>query len=260
MCSFSPRMKARRPRGTNAIAVTAAIASLLSLVSLTSVAHADPASEALALKTFAEGRRHFEARRYDDALRAFQSSLDALPSPNTRLYLARCLREQGKIASAHSMFRVTSSEAEDRVRATGDKRYGATQRSAAVEAERLQPLVPHLTLRLEPAAGAKEADVARASVAVDGVAVSRGQLAAPLDLDPGPHTITVYGPHLKRTETPVTVAQSDAKTIAVAIERTPFGTLRVALKTKPAGVQSKPIERRAWRSSTASGRPQLLEL
>lgn len=206
------------------------------LLLATAVASPAAADEALALKSFENGRRLFEAHDYAEALRAFETSHDAMPSPNTRLYVARCLREQGKVARAYATFLLVSREAEDRVRATGDKRYVPTQKSAALEAERLKPLVPHVTLRLVPAAGARAADVERAAITLDGQPVAKAQLAGPLDLDPGPHALVVTGPHLKRTETAVTVAPSETKTVDVPVERVPFGKIVVALKTRPAGL------------------------
>lgn len=202
----------------------------------TVVASPAAADEALALKSFENGRRLFEAHDYADALRAFETSHDAMPSPNTRLYVARCLREQGKVARAYAAFLLVSREAEDRVRATGDKRYVPTQKSAALEAERLKPLVPHVTLRLVPAAGTRATDLERASVTLDGQPLAKAQLASPLDLDPGAHALVVTGPHLKRTESAVTVSASETKTLDVPVERVPFGKIVVALKTRPAGL------------------------
>lgn len=209
------------------------------LVLVTSIARADTTSEALALKTFDEGRRLFEAKDWDGAQRKFQASHDAMPSPNSRLYLARCLREKGQIASAYATFRIASREAEDRVRATGDTRYAATQRSAAFEAERLEPLVPRLTIRLEPAARASLRDAERAKVEIDGAAISRAQLGGPMEIDPGTHVVVVSGVHVKRSETRITLAQKDVKAISLTVERAPFGTVHLKFKTRPVGLAAE---------------------
>ena len=195
-----------------------ALAAALWTFSVAPPAFADT-NEALALKAFEDGRRLFEARRYDDARMAFQTSLDAMPSPNTRLYIARCLRETGKIASAYSTFRIVSREAEDRVLATGDKRYVATQKSAALEAERLAPRVPHIVFRLDRTPGTRPADLERAVVSIDGAVVPRSELGATLDLDPGPHAIDLSGPHVRRWHVSISLAPGDTKTIALPVDR-----------------------------------------
>src|SRR5262245_12349049 len=92
----------------------------------TSRALASDASDAAALKEFETGRAAFEAGQFESALSAFQSSLQLLPSPNTRLYIARCQRALGKTASAHTNFTRAAREAADRLNATGEKRYQAT--------------------------------------------------------------------------------------------------------------------------------------
>lgn len=201
-------------------------------------ASADAGNESLALTTFEEGRRLFEAHDYDGALRAFQASLDAMPSPNSRLYVARCLREQGKSASAFATFRMASREAEDRVRATGDKRYAATQKSAALEAERLEPLVPHVMVNVVSADG-HAGDLEHAAFELDGAPLTRAQLATPIALDPGPHAFSVSGSHVQRSEIKVSVVARDAKTVTLSVQRAPFGTVRLVLKTRPGGLAAE---------------------
>lgn len=191
------------------------------------------ADDAAGLRSFEEGRRLFEGRRYDEALRAFRASYEAAPSPNSRLYVARCLHKLGKVASAYSAFRLASREAEDRVRATGEKRYAATQQSAAFEARMLEALVPRLSLRID---SARPRDAERAVLHVDGEPLPRAAWATPLELDPGAHTILVTGPYIVRREIAVTVGEREAKELVVAIERQASGTVRIVFKTRPTGL------------------------
>jgi hypothetical protein len=226
------------------------VAAWLAAMAHGSVAHADPTQERTGLGAFEEGRRLFEAKKYEDALRAFRASNDAMPSPNSRLYVARCQRALGKTASAYSTFRLASREAEDRVRATGDKRYAATQQSAALEAARLEPLVPRVTLVL---ARPFDAEAERAVLKVDGDEVPRAAWATSLELDPGPHTFVLSGPHLERTEASVSLAERDVKELTLPVKRLRFGTLKLTFRTRPTGlaveIDEAPVDLAAERAS-----------
>lgn len=81
---------------------------------------------------FQQGRELFQQNRFAEALAAFRASLSALPSPNTRLYLARCLRAQGNNAAAYREF--TTAAAEANRRRTTDPRYARTADAATSEA------------------------------------------------------------------------------------------------------------------------------
>lgn len=93
--------------------------------------HAAPASDAAALKKFEDVRKAYDAGKFEEALLAFKASLELLASPNTRLYIARCYRALGKPASAYTTYRLASKAAQDRLNATGEKRYTATRDAAA---------------------------------------------------------------------------------------------------------------------------------
>jgi hypothetical protein len=71
---------------------------------------------------------------------------------------------------------------------------------------------------------------------VDGAPLQRSQLADAIEVDPGTHVVTVSGPHLRRTEAKVSIDVRESKTIDVLVEREPFGTLRLRLKARPAGL------------------------
>jgi tetratricopeptide (TPR) repeat protein len=107
----------------------------------------DPQSAAQELYT--AGRESFRAGLYGRALEDFERSLALVPSPNTRLYLARALRELGRWNEAAEQYRSTAREAEAR----GGK-YTATRDAAEVELRDVQVRLD----RGEP--GAKQAAVA----------------------------------------------------------------------------------------------------
>jgi tetratricopeptide (TPR) repeat protein len=107
--------------------VRAAFITLLAVL-LMSVAPparaADDQNLTIALKKFDAGRKAFEGGAFEEALIAFQESIALSPSPNSRLYIARCYRALGKVASAYTAFHLAAHEAQDRLTATKEKRSG----------------------------------------------------------------------------------------------------------------------------------------
>ena len=89
----------------------AAAAALLLLASLSAMraAHAaaadpvnaTPVQREQAQARFMRGKLFFDAKKYSEALTEFRASLDIVASPNTRLALARCFREMGKLVEAY---------------------------------------------------------------------------------------------------------------------------------------------------------------
>jgi len=82
---------------------------------------------------YTAGREAYRAGLYGRALEAFERSLSLAPSPNTRLYIARTLRELGRWSEAEAQFRATAREAEER----GGK-YAPTREAADVELRDVQ--------------------------------------------------------------------------------------------------------------------------
>ncbi len=66
------------------------------------------ADMAAALQKFDAGRRAFDKGSFEEALLAFQASYALTPSPNSRLFIARCYRALGKVASAYTAYRLAS--------------------------------------------------------------------------------------------------------------------------------------------------------
>lgn len=81
---------------------------------------------------FTEGTAHFQAKRWADALKAFEHSYSLVPSPNTSLMIARCLRELGRRADAANAYANAAAEAHRRVTA-GEGKYKQTAETATTE-------------------------------------------------------------------------------------------------------------------------------
>src|SRR4051794_15796306 len=63
---------------------------------------ATPVQREQAQSRFIKGRDLYNAKKYDAALVELSASLDIVASPNTRLYVGRCLRDMGRLVAAYA--------------------------------------------------------------------------------------------------------------------------------------------------------------
>ncbi len=73
-----------------------------------------PAASTTAQDHYTAGRESYRQGLFGRALEEFERSLAMAPSPNTRLYIARSLRELGRLQEAAEQYRTTMREAEER--------------------------------------------------------------------------------------------------------------------------------------------------
>ncbi len=119
---------------------------IASLALSPAIARAQSAVEVSAARDhFHAGQTHFEHQRFAEALEHFQSSLSALESPNTMLYIARCERELGRRARAYRMFDRAARDAD--IRRSAESRYEETFRTASGERDALIPQLGFVVLR-----------------------------------------------------------------------------------------------------------------
>jgi hypothetical protein len=125
---------------------------------------------------FRQGRAAADVGDFPHACIAFTESFRLDPAPGTALNLADCEEHIGRLASAWTHFlRVVS------VLPTTDERRDVARERAATLASRLPWLA--ITLAADAPGDAR--------VFCDDVEVDRARLAAPLPVDPGPHTVLV---------------------------------------------------------------------
>jgi hypothetical protein len=211
----------------------ALLAAIVASTAIAAPARADATSDATALRQFDEGRAAFEKGQYEAALASFNASLQALPSPNTRLYIARCHRSLGHTASAFTNFHRAANEAADRLNATGEKRYGATRDAALAEAAEVEHNVPHVVI-------AVPSDVPdAASIKLDDAEVPRSAWGIAMDVDPGAHTITATGPRRTPFSTRIQLAAAQQLRVDVKLARIPTATFSLAFRAKPAGLAAE---------------------
>ncbi len=150
-------MRARPPFEPMRLGPAARIAAVLG-VFLCAVApsparaadEAPEAGDAEARRLFGEGSRLYLAGRYDEALSALEASYKLVPSPNSGLLIARCLRELRRPVESAQMFASVESEARRRVH-EGDARYAPTADAAATEGARVRAGLGRLHVRVHHA-------------------------------------------------------------------------------------------------------------
>jgi tetratricopeptide (TPR) repeat protein len=121
------------------------------------------------------GRESYRLALYGRALEAFERSLALAPSPNTRLYIARSLRELGRWAEASDQYAATVREAEQR-----GGRYLATRDAANGELADVKVRLGRANANDGAANGGPVGDAGNAGNAAADAAPSPGS-AAPTD-------------------------------------------------------------------------------
>ncbi|MDP3278037.1 MAG: hypothetical protein Q8Q09_22820 [Deltaproteobacteria bacterium] len=165
----------------------------------------------VAQQRFLNGLAHFDARRFDAALEDFRGSYAIRSSPNSRLYIARALRELGRMTEAVTEFETTVQEA--REHAQSDPRYRETQTAATQELAGIEPRVGRLRILLvTPPEGA--------SVQIAQRVIPVAALALPIAMDPGEHTVVVSSPGVPAQSQQVTIVA--AGTHALRFEFAPL--------------------------------------
>ena len=100
------------------------------------------------------GLELYDEREYERALEKFQASFAIYASPNSQLYMARCLRFIGRTSQAIEAYERAVSIAKER--AASDLKYSDTLQAAQRELAVLKPPAP-AEQRLVPAIGASAA-------------------------------------------------------------------------------------------------------
>ena len=171
-----------------------------------SPAAATPVQREQAQGRFLRGRELFAQRKYEPALAEFQASLDIVTSPNTRLYVGRCLRELNRLVAAYVELGRTAVEAKELAR--DDPRYEKTAQAASDERAALEPKLAFLEIGISHPAPTT-------TLKVGGDEVRRGGWNEPVPVLPGNADIVVETPGHAPITRSVTLAAGEKKQLAV---------------------------------------------
>ena len=169
-------------------------------------AAATPVQREQAQSRFLKGRDLYAARKYDSAVIELTASLDIVASPNTRLVLARCLRDMGRSVAAYVEFGRVSVEAKELVR--DDARYEKADVAAADERAQLLPKLGFVEVSVTHSAP-------DTVLKVGGETVRRGGWDEPLPVMPGDSVVRIETEGHEPMVQAVTVAAGEHKALTL---------------------------------------------
>jgi hypothetical protein len=148
-------------------------------------AKATPAQRDQAQAHFLKGRDLYNAKSYDAALVELTASLEVVASPNARLYVARCLRDMGRLVPAYAELGRTSADA--KALAGTDNRYEKAAQAADEERGLLATRLGFVELHISHA-------VTETVVKVANEDVKRASWEEPVVVAPGANEVVVESP------------------------------------------------------------------
>jgi hypothetical protein len=195
-----------RARASTLLAVTVLLLTSPAYAVGVSPGSATPVQREQAQAMFMHGKALYDAKKYGDALAAFRSSMDIVASPNSRLYVARCLRESGKLVEAYVEFDRTAVEANEHARE--DSRYARTGASARTERDAVAPNIGFLLVHVDHATAAT-------TLRVTGEEIRQAGWGEPVPVTPGDTEVVVETPPSSPTHRTVTLAAGEKKTVVI---------------------------------------------
>jgi hypothetical protein len=176
---------------------------------------ATPVQREQAQSRFLRGKDFLAKKRYDDALVEFRASHEIVASPNTRLEIARCLRQMGKTVAAYAELGRAQVEAKELV--AQDNRYQRAYDAAASERADIEPQLGFVTMTIQNAADDSK-------VTVDGEEIRRAAWGEPAPVAAGGTEIVVETPcraPVRRTVTLTAVQRLQVTIDAQSVEEAP---------------------------------------
>jgi hypothetical protein len=164
---------------------------------------------------FRRGQQLYADKKCQDALVELRASHAAAPSPNSRLYIARCLRDTGATAKAYDEYAQVILDAADRV-AQADK-YAETQKAASRERVALRERIATVVLTVP-------AGVAGTRVFVGAEELPAERWASEVHLVAGPVTVRAEAPGRAPFSQSITLAAGAAERVTVELAPAPVVT------------------------------------
>lgn len=187
-----------------------------------------PVQREQAQSRFLRGKEKLAKKDYEAALAEFNASLDIVASPNTRLYVGRCLRETGKLVAAYVELGRTEIEAKELARE--DPRYEKAAQAAHEERSKLESMLGFLNIDVTHAEPTT-------TVKVAGDEIRRGGWSEPVPVLPGNANVVVETPGHAPIERSVNVVAGQR--VSVAIDATD-GAVATPATAEPAASSQSP--------------------
>jgi hypothetical protein len=189
-----------------AIALTVGLAASNALAAGVAPGNATPVQREQAQSRFIKGRDLYNAKKYERALVELNASLDIVASPNTRLYVGRCLRDMGRLVAAYAELGRSVVEAKELQRE--DARYDKTAKAAGDERDKLTPKLAFMEVRITHSAEST-------TLKIEGEDVRRGGWDEAVPVAPGEAVIVVETPGHAPIRKDVRVAAGDHTQVTI---------------------------------------------
>lgn len=179
---------------------------------------------------FSRGRQLFDRKKFDEALVEFRASHDIVASPNARLFMARCLKELGRIVEAYVELGRTAIEGKEL--ASQDARYVKAAESASSERAELESKIGFIAVTVEHA-------TPETKLKVGNEELRRAAWNEQTPVVPGTTELVVETPGRKAVSKTVTVAAGQHTSVSVdAKPDEPAAVREPVVETKPVEVSS----------------------
>ncbi len=165
-----------------------------------------PVQRFQAEQRFFRGKGFYQQKKYDEALVELHASLDIVQSPNTRLLIARCLRDKGSLVAAYVEFGRAAIAA--RELAAVDARYTNAAKGAEDDRAALEEKIGFVTVTVQNATDDSKMTIA-------GEEIRRAAWGDPAPVLPGTTEIVVETSGRPTVRKSVTVASKQKQSITI---------------------------------------------
>jgi hypothetical protein len=173
---------------------------------------ATPVQNEQAQSRFVRGKELFEAGDYEAALREFEASRAIVASPNSRLYVARCLRELDRLIDAYSAYGRTMIDALELAKL--ESRYARTADAARTEREELESRLAFLKFSiLNPQP--------KTQLLVNGEEIRRAAWSEPVVVMPGDVAVELLTPGQDSQHRQLSLVAGGSEEITLSVEKAP---------------------------------------
>ena len=182
------------------------LAAVALVVAITASAHLAGAQTANQAKRFGAAQKLYDQGAYTPAYQEFKALAAETGSPNAELYVARCLRELGRLPEAYEAMRSALRDAT--TKAEKEPKYAATRNAAAADLALLEPKVGKLIIAVvSPPPGL--------SVTVDG---APAKLGVPIATAIGEVVVRLVAPDRAPVERRAKTRGGEPVTLTVALD------------------------------------------
>jgi hypothetical protein len=195
----------------------------ISTAAAPAAAQREPPESAAAKAQFKNAQRLFTKGDHAAALLEFKKISDETASPNARLYVARCLRELGRLPEAYDELNATVTLAT--TRAESDKKYVATRDSAVAERTALEAKIVRVVIAVPKKLSGLE-------IEVDGKRFADERIGTTMVIAPGTIRVTARAPGYVAFDETLAVDAGANETVTV--------TLAAAAKKQPPPSKAEP--------------------